>query len=178
MTDASRACITLLAACNTCQWLIRFLEYIYRSSMDDHDRHMEILIGCALIEFAFFHYVYTWAKENILSIPFYPDELEEDEDAEETEPERGSESKHCECCFFNWVKCDPESVSERTLSRDLEDSLDSSSTWAAATHVTFLDLDGDTLVNDDVVERGMTEDLEDPEMENHLSFEGSYGIIL
>ncbi|KAJ5733059.1 hypothetical protein N7533_013506 [Penicillium manginii] len=95
-------------------------------------------------------------ERKLLSIPFYPDELEENEDSEETEPERGSESKHCECCFFNWAKCDPESVSERTLSRDLEDSLDSSSTWAAATHVTFLDLDGDTLVNDDVVERGIT----------------------
>lgn len=72
MTDASRACITLLAACNTCQWLIRFLEYIYRSSMDDHDRHMEILIGCALIEFAFFHYVYTWVCWLLVMPPGLP----------------------------------------------------------------------------------------------------------
>lgn len=104
------------------------------------------------------------------NIPSQPSYRNQDEPQTRKEPE----STNCECCFFNWVRRDPESAPERTL----EHSLDSSSTWAVASHVSSLDLDGGTLVNDGLVELDTAECLEDPDHEIHLSFEGPCGVIL
>ncbi|CAI7644003.1 unnamed protein product [Penicillium pancosmium] len=165
MIFAVIAYITLLAAYKL--WPIRFLENIYRSEMYSHDSSMEILIGLSMIEFAFLHYFYTRGNQKIPSQPSYQNQ---DEPQTRKEPE----STHCECCFFNWVKCDLESASERTL----EHSLDSSSTWAVASHVSSLDLDGYTLLDDVLVELDTAEYLEDPDHEIHFSFKGPYGAIL
>ncbi|KAJ5980504.1 hypothetical protein N7481_007802 [Penicillium waksmanii] len=184
MTFAIIAYITLLATYKL--WLIRFLENIYRSPIYSHDSFMEILIGLSMIEFAFLHYVYTrvcWLQSPFLAPGGYPQKPTESfetqgnenipsqpsyQNQDEPQTRREPESTHCECCFFNWVKRDSELASERTRSANIEDSLDSSSTWAVAIHVSSLGLDGDTLVNDGLVELGTAEYLEDPGTDIHL----------